>query len=161
MSNTGNTEAKRTSAKTGRWILALAIIGIAGGVYVLRPAAGEDRNAASDSAATVTTATAAATESAPATTGPLPRLIDLGADKCVPCKMMAPILDQMRTDYAGKLQVDFIDVWKTPDAGKPYNIKLIPTQIFMAPDGTELHRHEGFISREDILAKWTELGYAL
>lgn len=154
MSNTGNTESKRTTAKVGRWILVLAIIGIAGGVYVMRPAAGEDKGAAAGSAAT-------ATANTPATAAPIPRLIDLGADKCVPCKMMAPILDQMRTDYAGKLQVDFIDVWKTPDAGKPYNIKLIPTQIFLAPDGTELHRHEGFISREDILAKWNELGYAL
>lgn len=75
--------------------------------------------------------------------------------------MMAPILDQLRADYAGRMRVDFVDVWKTPDAGTPYNLKLIPTQIFFAPDGTELYRHEGFINREDILAKWNELGYAL
>ena len=47
--------------------------------------------------------------------GNLPRLVDLGADKCIPCKMMAPILEELKTTYKGKLQVDFIDVWKNPD----------------------------------------------
>ena len=84
--------------------------------------------------------------------------MDLGADKCVPCKMMAPILEELKTEFAGKFTVDFIDVWKNPDAGTEYGIKLIPTQIFFAADGTELFRHEGFYGREDILAKWRELG---
>ena len=91
----------------------------------------------------------------------LPRLLDLGADKCVPCKMMAPILDEMKAEFAGVMTVEFVDVWKNPAAAEPYGIKLIPTQIFFAPDGTELFRHEGFYSREDILAKWAELGYEL
>ena len=91
----------------------------------------------------------------------LPKLVDLGAGKCVPCKMMAPILDELKIEFAGVMTVEFIDVWKDPAAAKPYGIKLIPTQIFFAPDGTELFRHEGFYGREDILAKWAELGYAL
>ena len=88
----------------------------------------------------------------------LPRLVDLGADKCIPCKLMAPILEQLKKDFAGKLQVDFIDVWKNPNEAPKYGIKVIPTQIFFGPDGKELFRHEGFFSREDILAKWKELG---
>jgi thioredoxin 1 len=88
----------------------------------------------------------------------LPRLVDLGADKCVPCKMMAPILDQMKTEFATTFAVEFIDVWKNPEAAEPYGIRVIPTQIFFAADGSELFRHEGFFSREDILAKWRELG---
>ena len=52
----------------------------------------------------------------------LPRLVDLGADKCIPCKMMAPILDQLKKDMAGKLDVQFIDVWKNPDAGKELSL---------------------------------------
>jgi thioredoxin 1 len=74
---------------------------------------------------------------------------------------MAPILDEMKSEFADVMTVEFIDVWKNPEAAKPYGIKLIPTQIFFAPDGTELFRHEGFYSREDILAKWAELGYEL
>ena len=68
----------------------------------------------------------------------LPKLIDLGADKCIPCKAMAPILKDLKKDYAGRMDVEFIDVWKNPDAGKAYKIKLIPTQIFFDASGKEL-----------------------
>lgn len=93
--------------------------------------------------------------------GKLPRLVDLGADKCIPCKTMAPILQSLKQDYAGRMDVEFIDVWKNAGAGKQYGIKLIPTQIFFAANGRELFRHEGFYGREDILAKWRELGVEL
>ncbi len=89
----------------------------------------------------------------------LPRLLDLGADKCIPCKMMAPILEELKTELQGQLQVDFIDVWKNPDEAKKYAVNLIPTQIFFDADGKELFRHEGFFSQEDILSKWNELGF--
>lgn len=88
----------------------------------------------------------------------LPRLVDLGAGKCIPCKAMAPILEELKTEYKDKFEVVFIDVWQHPDAAKPYNINLIPTQIFFDKDGKELYRHEGFFAKEDILAKWKELG---
>ena len=87
----------------------------------------------------------------------LPKLIDLGADKCIPCKAMAPILKELKAEYAGRMDVEFIDVWKNPDAGKPYKIRLIPTQIFFDASGKERFRHEGFYGKEDILGKWKEL----
>ncbi len=92
-----------------------------------------------------------------------PKLLDLGSKSCIPCKMMAPILEELTKQYEGKLQVEFIDVWLKENAarGKEYGIRVIPTQIFFAPDGKELWRHEGFLSKEDILAKWKELGYDL
>jgi thioredoxin 1 len=88
----------------------------------------------------------------------LPALIDLGAGECIPCKMMAPILEELKKEYAGRLEVRFIDVWKKPDEAGKYGIKLIPTQIFYDTSGKELFRHEGFYSKEDILAKWKEFG---
>jgi thioredoxin 1 len=88
----------------------------------------------------------------------MPKLVDLGAGKCIPCKLMAPILDDLKKEYAGRLDVVFIDVWQNPDAGKQYGIKIIPTQIFYGADGKELFRHQGFFSKEDILKKWAELG---
>ena len=91
----------------------------------------------------------------------LPRLVDLGADKCIPCKKMAPILSELKSEQAGWLEVEFIDVWKKPEAAKPYKILLIPTQIFYDANGKELFRHEGFYGKEDILAKWKELGVKL
>jgi thioredoxin 1 len=91
----------------------------------------------------------------------LPRLLDLGAGKCIPCKMMAPILEELGKEFAGKLIVEFIDVWQNPDGGKQYGVEMIPTQIFFDANGKELFRHTGFFSREDILAKWKEFGVNL
>jgi thioredoxin 1 len=88
----------------------------------------------------------------------IPRLVDLGADKCIPCKKMAPILKAMKEEYAGRMVVEFIDVWKNPDAGKKYKIQVIPTQIFYDASGKELGRHQGFMSKEDILAQWKKFG---
>ena len=91
----------------------------------------------------------------------LPRLVDLGAHSCIPCKKMAPILEELRKEFEGRLRVDFIDVWQNPDAGQQYGIKLIPTQIFYDATGKELARHEGFMAKEDILAQWSALGVSL
>ena len=88
----------------------------------------------------------------------LPRLVDLGAGKCIPCKMMKPILDDLKATCAETFKTEFIDVWENEAAGKTYGIKMIPTQIFFDSTGKELFRHEGFFSKEDILAKWKEFG---
>ena len=105
--------------------------------------------------------TAAVQTQQPSETKKLPRLVDLGADKCIPCKLMAPILEEMKKDYAGTINVEFIDVWKEPDKAKEYGISIIPTQIFFDASGKELFRHEGFFSKEDILGKWKEFGVEL
>jgi thioredoxin 1 len=94
-----------------------------------------------------------------AATAALPRLVDLGADKCVPCKMMAPILDELKRDYAGRFEVQFIDVWKHEEEAAHYGVRMIPTQIFCDAAGKELYRRSGFIGKEDILATWKRLGY--
>lgn len=93
--------------------------------------------------------------------GVLPRLLDIGSDQCIPCKMMAPIIEELKKEYAGRLEVEFVDVWKNPDQGERYGIRLIPTQIFFDAAGKELFRHEGFFSKEDILGKWKEFGVTL
>ncbi len=97
----------------------------------------------------------------PAEKTALPRLVDLGAGKCVACKKMAPILEELRREFAGRLEVEFIDVWQNPAAADLYDVRMIPTQIFYDASGRELFRHEGFFGREDILGKWKELGYTL
>ena len=88
----------------------------------------------------------------------LPKLIDLGADTCIPCKMMAPILEDLARDFSSTFELEFIDVWKRPDAAEAYQVRVIPTQIFLDASGVELFRHEGFFGKEEILEKWKELG---
>lgn len=137
-----------------------AVVVAAGLVFAIK------QNQANPSEGEPAIAAEATTASAPATCAAespaaLPRLVDLGADKCIPCKQMAPILEDMKTAYAGQLEVEFIDVWKNPDAGGSYGIRIIPTQIFFDASGKELFRHEGFYGKEDMLAKWRELGVDL
>ena len=93
-----------------------------------------------------------------AATAKLPRMVDLGAGKCIPCKLMKPILDDLKADYADRFTTVFIDVWEDREAGKPYGIEVIPTQIFYDAEGKELFRHVGFYGKEEILGKWKELG---
>ncbi len=88
----------------------------------------------------------------------LPRLLDLGAHACIPCKKMKPILDDLMANYADTFETVFIDVWQNQEAGKKYGIQSIPTQIFFDADGNELQRHTGFIAKEDILATWKKHG---
>lgn len=91
----------------------------------------------------------------------LPRLLDVGSTRCIPCKQMAPILEELRSTYRGTLEVVFIDVIKDSTAAETYGVSTIPTQIFFDATGKELFRHEGFFSKEEILAKWHELGVEL
>ncbi len=63
------------------------------------------------------TATPPALAAVSTAAGKLPHS-SISADKCVPCKLMAPILEELKKEYAGKIDVEFIDVWKDPDAGK-------------------------------------------
>ncbi len=91
----------------------------------------------------------------------LPRLVELGAGKCVACKQMKPIIEELAREFEGKLQVENIDVEREPKRAEVFNWRLIPCQVFLAPDGRELWRNEGFLPKDEILGKWVELGYDL
>lgn len=90
----------------------------------------------------------------------IPRLVDLGAGQCRDCKEMIPILAALKKEYAGRVSVETIDVLKDDvHALERYDARVIPTQIFFDHTGKEVWRHEGFMSREDILRKFRELGF--
>ena len=127
-------------------------------VAVIGAVALKKGRAPNESKPATTAAAGEASKSAPVTGAKLPKLLDLGAGKCIPCKMMAPILEGLKKEYAGKMDVEFIDVWQNPAAGEQYKIEMIPTQIFYDASGKELFRHTGFFGKEDILGKWKELG---
>ncbi len=74
---------------------------------------------------------------------------------------MMPVLEELRTEYEGRLDVEFVDVWRLPGGANQYGVQSIPTQIFFDAAGKELYRHQGFIAKDDILKKWRELGVDL
>jgi len=88
-------------------------------------------------------------------------LVDLGAGECIPCKMMAPILVKMEKRYAGKAAVVFLDVWKDDAPARRFGIRTIPTQIFFDKKGKEVYRHEGFLSEEEIVRRFNDMGVKL
>jgi len=91
----------------------------------------------------------------------VPRMLELGSVSCIPCKMMKPVMEELKKDYGDNLKVDFIDVWKDEEAGRRYDVKSIPTQILYAADGRELTRHTGFWPKEAIVAAFAEHGTQL
>jgi len=96
-----------------------------------------------------------------ATAGDIPvkgmvTMVDLGADRCVPCKLMAPMLEKLEYEYRGKAAIVFIDVWKNPDQAKKHRISTIPTQIFYERSGRERYRHVGFLDEKEI-RKWLDM----
>lgn len=91
----------------------------------------------------------------------LPKIIDLGSDKCIPCQMMAPELEALATDYAGAVEVVIVDVYENQEEAMRWNIYVIPTQIFLDSEGNELARHEGFMTTQEMVAVFAERGYAL
>ncbi|OGF49575.1 MAG: hypothetical protein A2231_00185 [Candidatus Firestonebacteria bacterium RIFOXYA2_FULL_40_8] len=90
----------------------------------------------------------------------LPKMLELGSVNCIPCKMMAPIIEDFKKNYSDKFAVEFIDVNNDRAAAKKYSISVIPTQVFLDASGKEVFRHIGFFPKEDILSKWKELGFS-
>ena len=85
-------------------------------------------------------------------------MIDLGAKKCIPCKMMAPILEKMEKVYNGKAAIVFIDVWENREQIERFGIQAIPTQIFFDKDSKEVYRHIGFMGEKEIMAQLKKMG---
>lgn len=85
-------------------------------------------------------------------------MVDLGATKCIPCKMMAPIIEELQKEYEGRASIIFIDVWDHRDQVQRFGIRAIPTQIFYDREGKEISRHIGFLDKKNIVAILEKLG---
>ncbi len=85
-------------------------------------------------------------------------MVDIGAHSCVPCKMMAPIIKELSTEYENRAAIVFIDVWEHQGEAKKFGVQAIPTQIFYDAYGIEKYRHTGFMGKEAIVEKLKELG---
>jgi len=91
----------------------------------------------------------------------IPRMLDLGRNQCMPCKMMAPILAELKREYAGLIDIEYINVAENPDVMKKLGLALraIPFQIFYDASGRIVKRHYGYMSKEEILQAFKDLGF--
>ena len=87
-----------------------------------------------------------------------PVLVDFGANSCVPCRELRPILKDMGKEYSGKASILVIDVYKYQNLAQDYKITLIPTLVFFDSKGKEVFRHLGVLDKEKIVAKLKEIG---
>jgi thioredoxin 1 len=87
-----------------------------------------------------------------------PFLVDFGANSCIPCRQMRPVLKEIGKEYAGKTEVLVIDVYKYQNLAQEYKILLIPTLVFFDSKGKEVFRYVGALDKEKIVAKLKEIG---
>ena len=79
-------------------------------------------------------------------------LVDFFATWCGPCKMLAPVLEELSTELEGKVKIYKVDVDENGDLARKYGIMSVPTMIAFK-DGKEVYKSVGFSSKADLKAK--------
>ncbi|TBR17569.1 thioredoxin [bacterium] len=82
-------------------------------------------------------------------TGPQPVLVDFWAPWCGPCRMLAPVVEELAKEYAGKVKVGKLNTDDNPNAATRFNISAIPTMLFFK-NGKVEHQLVGVHSKADI-----------
>jgi thioredoxin 1 len=87
-----------------------------------------------------------------------PVLVDFGANSCLPCRQLRPVLKEIAKEHMGKANILVIDVYKYQNLAREYKIQLIPTLVFFDVTGKEVFRNVGILEKEKIIAKLKEIG---
>lgn len=86
----------------------------------------------------------------------VPVLVDFWAAWCGPCRAIAPIVEQLSTEYAGKVKVGKVNVDENRDLATQYGVMSIPTLIFFK-DGQKVDQVIGFTNKADLEKKLNAL----
>lgn len=87
-----------------------------------------------------------------------PVLVDFGSDSCLPCRKLRPILEEIRKEKGGQVEVLVIDVYKHQDLAREYQIRTIPTLVYFDAEGKEAHRTQGFMPKAALLEHLSKIG---
>ncbi len=148
--------------------VALAAV-VAAGMIMMLAVTGCKQNAGQTVATTETTRSRTASENAEAApdeklkaivagSNKLPAMVEFGADWCPPCRQMKPIVESLKKEYDGKVDIVYIDTDQYKDIARDYKISAIPVQLFFDTDGNQVFRHVGFFPEEKIKLQFSDLG---
>jgi thioredoxin 1 len=87
-----------------------------------------------------------------------PILVDFGANSCLPCRQMRPVLKEVSIEYSEKAKILIIDVYKNQNLARDYKVLMLPTLVFFDSKGKEAFRHVGILEKEKIVTKLKEIG---
>ena len=90
--------------------------------------------------------------------GGKPMVVDFGSNSCIPCRQLRPVLQKVRKDHEGKLEVLIIEIQKNQQLAAEYQIQVMPTVVFIDKAGKEVFRHQGFMSEERIKEQLAKMG---
>lgn len=82
----------------------------------------------------------------------IPVLVDFYADWCGPCKMLAPVIEELAKEYEGKVKIGKLNVDEEQNSSKKYKVMSIPTLIFFK-DGEEVDKLVGMLSKTQLVEK--------
>ena len=91
----------------------------------------------------------------------LPTLIDLSAEWCSACQAQKKILEEYLPKYGHNFNMQFVDVNKDEELAQKYQIRVIPTLIFLSPEGEVIKRNEGVMEGYEISYVFKNAGYEM
>ncbi len=86
-----------------------------------------------------------------------PVIAKLGASWCPPCRQMAPIIEELKSELAGRAIVLDIDIEKRQDLASKYNARYIPLTLFFDSSGRFITSQVGFMTKQQVLDKFNSM----
>jgi thioredoxin 1 len=87
-----------------------------------------------------------------------PVLVDFGSNSCIPCRQLRPILQEIKKEQEGKLEVLVIDIYKHRSLAAQYRIRVMPTMVFFDSTGKEVFRRQGFMPKTALMEELKKVG---
>ena len=88
----------------------------------------------------------------------LPMLLEFSLDICIPCRKMKPILEEVTKEYQNKFLIKILEIEDYQALTRQFDIRVVPTQIFLDSQGKVFQRHEGFLDKGPLVGVLNQMG---